>query len=112
MAESYEGIRRKTKIIVTLGQNSCSKEVLIELIRSGMDVARISNRFLKIDKQEVLQNLKEAMEITGIQVPIMLGLRESDIRIGTFNKASLRLNKGEIVRISSNFEENGQYCTL
>ena len=112
MAESYERIRRKTKIIVTLGEKSCKTEVLIDLIRAGMDVARISSRFLKIDKQEVLDNLQEAMKITGIQVPVMLGLRESDIRIGTFNKASLRLHKGEIVRISSNIEENEKYCTL
>ena len=107
-----EPTRRKTKIIVTLGQSSSSKDVLVELIKAGMDIARISNRFLKIDKQEVLQNLQEAMAETGIQVGVMLGLRESDIRIGTFTKNSLRLKKGDIVRITSNPDETEHFYTL
>ena len=32
----------KTKIIATIGPSSCSKEILRELIKSGMDVARIN----------------------------------------------------------------------
>lgn len=104
--------RRKTKIIVTLGERSSSKEMLVQLINAGMDVARISSRFLKIDKQEVLNNLKEAMEETGTQVGIMVGLRESDIRIGTFDKTVMRLKKNELVRISTNLEDCTKPNTL
>ena len=107
-----EPSRRKTKIIVTLGQSSSNKEVLVELINAGMDIARISNRFLQIDKQEVLQNLQEAMEETGIQVGVMLGLRESDIRIGTFTKNPMRLKKGDIIRITPNPDETDNFHTL
>lgn len=105
-------IQRKTKIIVTLGESSSSKEILIDLIRAGMDIARISNRFLKFDKQQVLENLNEAMEETGIQVGVMLGLRESDIRIGTFTNIPMRLKTGDIVRISSNPDETDHFFTL
>lgn len=105
-------VRRKTKIIVTLGERSSSKEMLVELIKAGMDVARISNRFLKVDKQEVLKNLKEAMEETNTQIGIMVGLRESDIRIGTFDKTALRLKKNDLVRISTNLEDCSKPNTL
>ena len=104
--------RRKTKIICTLGERSSSKEMLVELIKAGMDVARISSRFLKVDKQEVLKNLNEAMEETNTKVGIMVGLRESDIRIGTFDKRALRLKKNDLVRISTNLEDCTKPNTL
>ena len=47
MVENLSNERRKTKIIVTLGETSSSKAVLVDLINASMDVARISNRFLK-----------------------------------------------------------------
>jgi pyruvate kinase len=112
MAEIQTPPIRKTKIIVTLGEKSSSKEMLVELIKAGMDVARISSRFLKIDKQEVLNNLREAMAETQTQVGVMVGLRESDIRIGTFGKTALRLKKNDIVRISTHLDDCSRNSTL
>ncbi|OMJ91911.1 hypothetical protein SteCoe_5472 [Stentor coeruleus] len=112
MVEESSNIKRKTKIIVTLGESSSSKGVLVELIKAGMDVARISNRFLKGEKQDVLINLQEAIKETGIHVGVMLGLRESDIRIGTFGKSPLRLKKNDLVRISTHAEQSEINCTL
>lgn len=97
-----ENLIRKTKIACTLGKSSSSKEVLTELLRAGMDIARISDRFLTIDKQEVLSNLREAMEETGIQVGIMVGLRESDLRLGNPDSSDpLVLQKDDIVYITT-----------
>lgn len=68
-----------------------------------MDVARISDRFLSIPKEEVLQNLREAIEETGVQIGLMFGLRESDIRIGSIDpKAVMHLYEGLEVRIVIN----------
>lgn len=85
---------RHTKIIVTLGRNSSSKEVLKQLIWAGMDIARISNRFLNITREEVIRNLKAAVRETGIEVGIMLGLRESDLRFNSPTEEILNLKKG------------------
>lgn len=112
MAEESANFKRKTKIIATLGVSTSSKEVLIELIRAGMDVARISHRFIKGDKEEILANLKEAIAETGIQVGIMLGLRESDIRFGTYQNTPLRLKKNDIIRVSTHADETDKSCTL
>ncbi|CAG9320328.1 unnamed protein product [Blepharisma stoltei] len=93
-------LARKTKIACTLGKSSSSKEVLIELLRSGMDIARISDRFLTISKQEVLTNLREAMDEAGIHVGIMVGLRESDLRLGYHSSNEpLILQKEDTVQI-------------
>lgn len=94
--------RRKTKIIVTLGRSSSSVEALCNLITAGMDVARISPRFLSSDRQIVLNNLREAIKITGRDIGVMVGLRESDIRIGCFDRDSiLNLSQGSLVRITT-----------
>ena len=109
MSENTPDALRKTKIIVTLGQSSSSKQTLVELIHAGMDVARISDRFIKQDKTEILNNLREAMNETGKQVGVMVSLRESDIRIGTFKDSPVTLKKNEIVHISKKGNRN---CAL
>lgn len=90
-----------TKIIVTLGIHSSSQEELVQLIQAGMDVARISDRFLLAsNKTEVLRNLKAAMAETGKQVGVMLSLRESDIRFKTAEAGGyLQLHEGDIVKV-------------
>ena len=90
-----------TKIIVTLGIHSSSQEELVQLIQAGMDVARISDRFLLTsNKTEVLRNLKAAMAETGKQVGVMLSLRESDIRFKTAEAGGvLQLHEGDIVKV-------------
>jgi len=92
---------RITKIIVTLGIHSSSQEELVQLIHAGMDVARISDRFLLTsNKTEVLRNLKAAMAETGKQVGVMLSLRESDIRFKTPEAGGvLQLHEGDIVKV-------------
>jgi len=92
---------RITKIIVTLGIHSSSQEELVQLIHAGMDVARISDRFLLTsNKTEVLRNLKAAMVETGKQVGVMLSLRESDIRFKTPEAGGvLQLHEGDIVKV-------------
>lgn len=111
MSENPAMTLRKTKIIVTLGQSSSSKEILIELIEAGMDIARISDRFIKQDKSEILANLREAMKVTGKEVGIMVSLRESDIRIGTYSDSPVQLKKGEIVSIANKGNKNcGLWC--
>ena len=103
---------RKTKIIATLGEKSSSKEVLVELIKAGMDVARISDIFLTMDKQQVLMNLKEAMKETGTQVGVMIGLRDSEIRIGVSCKTQLKLKKNDIVKIGTDSDQYMKICEL
>jgi hypothetical protein len=112
MSDDLSYHRRKTKIIVTLGETSSNKDTLCSLLLSGMDAVRISLRFLTIDKQKVFENLSAAMQETGIHIPIILGLRESDIRIGTFSKSPLHLKKNDYVRISPNPEKSTSRCAL
>lgn len=103
---------RKTKIIVTLGKSSSDVDTLKQLILGGMDMARISDLFVP-DKQLALDNLKAAINETGVQVGVMLGLRESDMRISSLssNKAT-RLEEGQTLYITTNKATSPSNSTL
>ena len=101
---------RQTKIIITLGKASSSVESLVKLINSGADGVRITTRFLNAsERSKVLENLREAEQITGKPVCVILSLREGDIRIGNAAPGyRLELCTGDIIRIvSSKSKEDG-----
>ena len=63
----------KTKIVCTLGPASRSVPMLEKLLRAGMNVARFNFSHGSHDyHQETLDNLKTAMENTGILCAVML----------------------------------------
>jgi pyruvate kinase len=103
---------RKTKIIVTLGSSSSSVEAIKGLIHAGMDMARISDRFVP-NKQQVLENVRTAIHETQTHVGVMLGLRESDMRIASLNQTeALQLEEGQRVLISTSLSHQPTLCTL
>ena len=95
---------RKTKIIVTLGKASSSVEALVSLINAGIDAVRITTRFLNSEERtKVLENLREAENITNRQICVILSLREGDIRIGNACAGSrINLKVGDVIKIVTN----------
>lgn len=79
MEEQQEGAaglmrrRPKTKIVCTLGPASRSVEMIGRLLRAGMCVARFNFSHGSHEyHQETLDNLRAAMESTGILCAVML----------------------------------------
>jgi pyruvate kinase len=65
--------RPKTKIVCTLGPASRSVEMVEKLLRAGMCVARFNFSHGSHEyHQETLDNLRAAMERTGILCAVML----------------------------------------
>lgn len=65
--------RPKTKIVCTLGPSSRSVEMLEKLLRAGMNVARFNfSHGTHAYHQETLDNLRIAMNNTGILCAVML----------------------------------------
>lgn len=66
-------IRPKTKIVCTLGPSSRSVEMLEKLLKAGMNVARFNfSHGSHSYHQETLDNLRIAMNNTGILCAVML----------------------------------------
>ena len=65
--------RPKTKIVCTLGPASRSVEMCARLLRAGMCVARFNFSHGSHEyHQETLDNLRKAMDLTGLLCAVML----------------------------------------
>ncbi|MCK5353009.1 pyruvate kinase [bacterium] len=107
----------KTKIVATIGPASDSVEVLVEMIRAGMDVARINFSHGEFDGHGVaIGRVREAAELAGRRVAIMADLPGPKMRVGDVERAvelqpgdSLALTTEEIIgtgdRVSVTFHD-------
>ena len=85
----------KTKIVCTLGPASESEEIMEQMIRAGMNVARInfSHGDFKTHNK-MIENLRAAANRAGRRVAIMADLPGPKIRIGQFVKEPIQLKFG------------------
>lgn len=91
---------RKTKIVCTIGPASESMDKLRQLIKEGMNVARLN--FSHGDYEEHaarIKNIRQAAEELGTTVSILLDLQGPEIRTKMFKDGEAVLNRDETVRI-------------
>ncbi|GGE52027.1 pyruvate kinase [Pullulanibacillus camelliae] len=92
---------RKTKIVCTIGPASESVDKLVELIQAGMNVARLN--FSHGDHEEHgnrIKNIRQAEEITGKKVAILLDTKGPEIRTGDMETSKVLLEKGQQLIVS------------
>ena len=92
---------KKTKIVCTIGPASESVDTLVQLIESGMNVARLN--FSHGDHEEHLariKNIREASKITGKMIGILLDTKGPEIRTHNMKDGIVSLTSGQIVRVS------------
>ncbi|NVN92551.1 MAG: pyruvate kinase [Desulfuromonadales bacterium] len=85
----------KTKIVCTIGPASESREVLVQLMLAGMNVARLN--FSHGDfaaHKKVIDNLRAASRSTGIRIAIMADLSGPKMRIGKLKEEPVELSPG------------------
>ncbi|HJY53890.1 MAG TPA: pyruvate kinase, partial [Candidatus Udaeobacter sp.] len=108
----------KTKIVATIGPASESPEMLVRLIRAGLNVARLNFSHGSPSKHaEVIQRIRDAARETGRRVAIMADLPGPKLRLGQIDPepiqllpgARFTLTSGDIVgneqRASTTFEQ-------
>jgi len=87
----------KTKIICTIGPASCSPEVLRELIREGMDIARINfSHGSHTEHEAMIEQVRQAATETHAIVAIMADLQGPKLRVGQLREP-LALRVGDWV---------------
>ena len=73
----------KTKIVCTIGPASNSRAVLADLIRAGMNVARLNLSHGTFEEhREIIQNIRAAAGDVGLPVTILIDLPGPKIRLG------------------------------
>ncbi len=86
----------KTKIVCTIGPASESREVMEQMLRAGMNVARLN--FSHGDfaaHKKVIDNLRAASLATGRRVALMADLSGPKMRIGKLKEEPIELNSGD-----------------
>ncbi|CAL0312189.1 unnamed protein product [Lupinus luteus] len=101
--------RPKTKIVCTLGPASRSVPMVEKLLRAGMNVARFNFSHGSHEyHQETLNNVRTAMENTGILCAIMLDTKGPEIRTGFLKDGKpIHLKQGDEITISTDYSIKG-----
>ena len=87
---------RKTKIICTIGPACERAEVLEEMCKNGMNVARLNfSHGTHEDHQTKIDLIKEVRVKLGLPIPIMLDTKGPEYRIKTFENKKIRLSDGD-----------------
>lgn len=89
-------MKRKTKIVCTIGPACNNEETLTELCLAGMNVARLN--FSHGTHEDHLKNIrliKKVREKLGLPIAIMLDTKGPEYRIGTFAEGKIMLEDGD-----------------
>ncbi|MFC1486288.1 pyruvate kinase [Thermoproteota archaeon] len=89
---------KKTKIVCTIGPASLQIETLKQMVRAGMNCARINTAYGDFDRyRQVITNVREVAD-----VPVMVDLKGPEIRLQTDKEHIVK--KGEVLEAGFNGE--------
>ena len=91
---------RKTKIICTIGPASTDEQILTDMCRAGMNVARLNfshgNHEEQLKKVELIKKVREKL---NLPIAIMLDTKGPEYRIKTFQNGMITLNELSLIHI-------------
>lgn len=88
--------KKKTKIVCTIGPASRSRETLEQMIRNGMNVARLNFAHGDFDTHgQLISRIRAAAESVGERVAIMADLPGPKMRIGRLTEEPIELKRGQ-----------------
>jgi pyruvate kinase len=95
-------LRKKTKIVATLGPAINSKEMMEEMMVMGVNVFRVN--FSHADYEDVAEKIKTIREINvrrNFNVAVLADLQGPKLRVGVMGE-KVKLNKGDIFTFTTN----------
>ncbi len=93
-------MKKRTKIVATVGPASDGVEILVELIEAGVNVFRLNfSHGTYAYHETVLQNIREAMRQSGKIVGVLQDISGPKIRIGELEH-SFELEKGDVIEFT------------
>lgn len=93
----------KTKMIATIGPSSKSKEIIKQMILSGVDVIRINMSHSSFDDaRDIILKIRELNRELSVITGIMIDTRGPEIRINELERNKIKLLKGNTIRIIKN----------
>lgn len=86
---------KKTKIVCTLGPSSNTPEVIEDMIKAGMNVARFNfSHGSHEEHKQRMDMVRAASQKLGIPVALLLDTKGPEIRLGLFKNGSIMMEAG------------------
>jgi len=99
---------RKTKIVATIGPASDDPDVLLRMVESGMNVARLNfSHGSHPEHERRLERIREASRKAGVQVATMLDTKGAEVRTGSVENGSVDLEEGSPFALYASADELG-----
>ena len=99
---------RKTKIICTLGPACDDEQMLKNMIKNGLDCARLNFSHGTHEQQKVrMDRVKKVREELGIPLPLLLDTKGPEIRVRLFKDGKVELKEGQEFKFCSDFDMIG-----
>jgi len=96
---------KKTKVVATIGPASESKAMMMDMIKAGMNVARLNFSHGTYEHHaKLIRNLRSAAKATKSNLALLQDLQGPRIRIGEVSKDGIEVLKGqEVVLVPENY---------
>jgi pyruvate kinase len=89
---------QNTKILATVGPASSSPEMLLELVKAGVDVFRLNfSHGTHEDHMEVINRVTYINEKYGLHIGILADLQGPKLRVGEIENNALEIKEGDIL---------------
>lgn len=93
---------QNTKIVATIGPASSSPEMLLKLVKAGVDVFRLNfSHGSHEDHKKVVDSITKINEEHGTHISILADLQGPKLRVGKIKDNALPLEEGDIITFSS-----------
>ena len=95
-------MRKRTKIIATIGPASSSSAIISKLIHAGMDAARLNfSHGERQDHIRRIQLIRLAAAKAGKQIAIIQDLKGPKLRVGVMQNNGVTLKRGNKVALTT-----------
>ncbi|CAE19371.1 Pyruvate kinase [Prochlorococcus marinus subsp. pastoris str. CCMP1986] len=96
-------LKRRTKIVATIGPATQSEEIITDLIKAGVTTFRLNfSHGDHKDHQERIQTIRKVSEKLDLDIGILQDLQGPKIRLGRFKDGPVKVKKGDKFSLTSN----------
>ncbi len=96
-------LKRRTKIVATIGPSTQSEDVIIDLIKAGVTTFRLNfSHGDHKDHEERIKTIRKVSKKLDIDVGILQDLQGPKIRLGRFKDGPVKVKKGDKFTLTSN----------
>ncbi len=96
-------LKRRTKIVATIGPATQSEEIITDLIKAGVTTFRLNfSHGDHKDHQERIETIRKVSEKLDLDIGILQDLQGPKIRLGRFKDGPVKVKKGDKFSLTSN----------